>query len=82
MPASGRIRNHPERQEAGSKYIALSWPVSHPKPERTAAQGHMAPLDTGPSELLSPTDGRDGRKDRIVIFTDLVNCPGGGRLAP
>ena len=51
-------------------------------PERTAAQGHMAPLDTGPSELLPPIDGRDGRKDRIVIFTDWVNCPGGGRLAP
>lgn len=50
-------------------------------PERTVAQGHMAPLDTGPSELLPPIYGRDGRKDRTVIFTDWGNCPGGGRLA-
>lgn len=72
VPASGHIRNHQERQEAGSKYIALSCQLvtqnQQEGPERTVAQGHMVPLDTRPSESLSSTDGRDGKEDRIVIF--------------
>lgn len=64
--------NHQKRKDLQSKCIALTWPLSHPKPfvetEKTGTQDILRASAFGPSELLSLIDRRTGRKDGLVFL--------------